>query len=217
MTPFNFAFTKEKLSKILVGNKNIDVWFTVLAEQLPKYDICNVNRVAAFLAQTGHESNGFTVLEENLNYSAAGMAAVWPKRFSTGVGAKPAPNTLAFKLNRNPEAIANVVYANRMGNGNEASGDGWRYRGRGPLQITGHDNYAAVAKGAGVPLDKAVEFMTTPTGAVVSACWYWSGHKLNALADAGDMVAITKAINGGTIGLADRQTRYNSAIAILQG
>ncbi|WP_205894903.1 glycoside hydrolase family 19 protein [Metapseudomonas otitidis] len=162
-------------------------------------------RQSAFLAQAAHESYGFTRLTENLNYSATGLAATWPGRFR---GADGQPNALARALHRRPEAIANVVYANRMGNGPEASGDGWRYRGRGLLQITGRAQYQRCGAALGLPLVEQPDLLAQPEPAVLSAAWFWQVNGLNELADAGDFEAITRRINGGLNGLAERRALW---------
>ncbi|MDI6529487.1 glycoside hydrolase family 19 protein [Pseudomonas otitidis] len=169
------------------------------------FSLTTPTRQSAFLAQAAHESAGFTRLTENLNYSATGLAATWPGRFR---GADGQPNALARALNRRPEAIANVVYANRMGNGPEASGDGWRYRGRGLLQITGRAQYQRCGAALGLPLVEQPDLLAHPEPAVLSAAWFWQVNGLNELADAGDFEAITRRINGGLNGLAERRALW---------
>lgn len=154
------------------------------------------NRLHFFLAQIGHESGGLTITEENLNYSAPRLMAVWPSRFRTIAAATP--------FARNPERLANNVYASRMGNGDANSGDGWRYRGRGYAQITGRDGYASLAPIAGLDLVARPEFAASPTHALQVACAFWAWKKLSALADRGDFIGCTKRWNGGTIGMDDR-------------
>ena len=180
-----------------------------LTEQFEKYEINTVNRAAGFLAQCGHESNGFTVLKENLNYSADGLNKIFKKYFPTVESAQP--------YARNPEKIANKVYANRMSNGDEASGDGYKFRGRGAIQLTGRDNYTQFAKAVGMTLDEAVADLETLDGAIESACWFWKKNGLNAICDKDDLVTMTKRINGGTIGLDDRTKHYNHAKEVLGG
>lgn len=178
-----------------------------------RFSLTTPTRQSAFLAQAGHESAGFTRLTENLNYSATGLAATWPGRFR---GADGQPNALARALNRRPEAIANVVYANRMGNGPEASGDGWRYRGRGLLQITGRAQYERCGAALGLPLVEQPDLLAQPEPAVLSAAWFWQVNGLNELADAGDFEAITRRINGGLNGLAERRAlwaKFREALA----
>lgn len=176
---------------------------------LPKYEINTVNRVAGFIAQCSHESVGFTVLHENLNYSADGLNKIFPKYF---IKAGRDANAYA----RQPEKIANIVYASRMGNGDTASGDGWRYRGRGVIQLTGKDNYTNFGKSIHLTAAETSDYLETKRGALESACWYWKTNGLNATADAQDIVAMTKKINGGTIGLEDRKAHFKHALEILK-
>ena len=204
---FNFDFTKEKLAKCLSRNKNIDTLYEAFNTVLPRYNITTVERVAAFLAQCGHESVDFTVLKENLNYSAEGLSKVFPKRFPTVAAAQP--------YNRQPEKIANKIYADRMGNGPEASGDGYKFRGRGAIQLTGKENYSKFAASVGKTLDEAVAYCETLEGAIESACWFWNTNKLNDIADKNDIVTLTKRINGGTIGLEDRKHHFENNLVTL--
>jgi putative chitinase len=204
---FNFDFTKEKLAKCLSRNKSIDTLYEAFNTVLPRYDITTVERVAAFLAQCGHESADFTVLKENLNYSAEGLSKVFPKRFPTVAAAQP--------YNRNPEKIANKIYADRMGNGPEASGEGYKYRGRGAIQLTGKENYSKFAASLGMDLNAAVTYCETLEGAIESACWFWNTNKLNDIADKNDIVTLTKRINGGTIGLEDRKHHFENNLVTL--
>jgi putative chitinase len=207
--------TVEQFQQLFTHNKAADAWVAALNAILPKYGIDTPQRVACFLAQCGHESEGFTCLVENLNYSAQALATTWPNRYSVDPKAPvKAPNTLATQLHRRPEAIANNVYANRLGNGDEASGDGWQHRGRGVIQITGKDAYKAFAKAAGIPYDQVFAYLETKHGAVESACWYWSTRDLNPVADADNYLLVTKRINGGTNGFADRSERLAAAKAI---
>jgi putative chitinase len=178
-----------------------------LNDALAFYEINNPQRIAMFLAQVGHESAGMSVMEENLNYSAQGLNKIFPKYFAR---AGRDANAYAKK----PEKIANVVYSNRMGNGDEASGDGYRYRGRGFIQLTGKSNYKAFAEDMEMPLEEATAWLETAEGAVWSACWFWDSRELNKWADKGDIVTVTKKINGGTIGLEDRKHHYEEALHI---
>ena len=204
---FTFDFTEEKLKKCLSRNKNIPELFVSLEKVLPKYEITTVERVAAFLAQCGHESLDFTVLQENLNYGAKGLLGLFKKYF---------PNeALAKQYERKPEKIANKIYANRMGNGSEESGDGWAHRGRGAIQLTGKLNYQAFANSIGLTLEDAITYCATMDGAIESACWFWQKNKLNVIADKKDVLAMTKKINGGTIGLEDRKKHYEHNIEVL--
>lgn len=169
---------------------------------MPAYGIDTPARVAAFLAQVAHESADFTRVTENLNYSAAGLAATWPNRYR---GPNGQPNAIAQRLRRDPEAIANHCYASRMGNGDEASGEGWRYRGRGLKQLTGKDNYRACGLAVGVDLLARPELLETPAYAVEAACWFWRKYGLSAYADRGDFEGLTRRVNGGLHGLVERQ------------
>jgi putative chitinase len=180
-----------------------------LTTEFTKYEINTVNRAAGFLAQCGHESNGFTVLKENLNYSAEGLNKIFKKYFPTVESAQP--------YARNPEKIANKVYASRMGNGPEFSGDGYKFRGRGAIQLTGRDNYTQFAMSVGMTVDAAVADLETLDGAIESACWFWKKNGLNQICDSDDIVKMTKRINGGIIGLEDRTKHYNHAKAVLGG
>ncbi|HLJ25466.1 MAG TPA: glycoside hydrolase family 19 protein [Candidatus Angelobacter sp.] len=205
--PFDFEFSVDQLTQCLPRNTNPGNLFRALSDVLPKYEITSVQRVAAFLAQCGHESLDFTVLQENLNYSAERLHQVFARYFPTLESAQP--------YNRQPEKIANKVYGGRMGNGPEASGDGYKYRGRGAIQLTGRDNYRAFGKTLGKSIDDTVAYCGTLPGAVESACWFWQQHELNALADANDLANMTKRINGGLHGLDDRQARFEKALAVL--
>lgn len=204
------TLTATQIKKILPTNKNADQWVDVFNSVLPTFDINTVNRVASFLAQTAHESLEYKVMKENLNYRASALIATWPTRFNSNN---------ADSYSRQPEKIANCVYANRLGNGDEASGDGWKYRGRGPIQITGKENYTVCSK-AIFGDDRLVinpELLATDMDAAIrSACWYWTSRKLNEPSDVGDVLTVTKKINGGKIGLDDRVKRFNNAVKILQ-
>jgi len=168
----------------------------------------NPKRLAAFLAQIAHESGGFNFVMENLNYSAKGLMATFKKYFPT--------EELAKQYERKPEKIANRVYANRMGNGDENSGDGYKYRGRGLIQLTGKFNYTKFSQSIDLSLDETVKYLETPEGAVASAGWFWDNNKLNRFCDNDDFITLTKRINGGTIGLADRKHHYEIALKVLQ-
>jgi len=206
---FDFEFTSDKLGQIIPNAAyGVDTWYDELVELLPVFEINTMGRVAAFVAQTAHESGGYTALSENLNYSGDALCKVWPKHFDESIKAE---------YHRNPEKIANRAYRNRMGNGDEASGDGWRYRGRGLIQLTGKNNYSQFADYAGIAVEDAPEYLETPRGAVHSACWFWYSNDLNTYADAGDFTGMTKRINGGTIGLDDRIKHYNEAVHIFGG
>lgn len=171
-----------------------------------KYEINTPERVAMFLAQVGHESGGLSVVQENLNYRAERLTVVFPKYFRD-----VNPNDYA----RNPEKIANRVYANRMGNGPESSGDGYRYSGKGAIQLTGKSNYSAFANYIGMELDEVVEYLITPEGAVDSAAWFWTTNNLNHWSDLQDVVTVTKKINGGTNGLEERTHLFQQGMSLL--
>ena len=200
--------TESSLAKMLPRNKSIHELFVALNSVLPKYEINTVNRVAGFLAQCGHESADFTVLKENLNYSAEALNRVFPKYFKN---AGRDANLYA----RNPEKIANIVYANRLGNGDTTSGDGWRYRGRGAIQLTGKTNYSEFAKSIGKSLEETVAYLETMEGAIESACWFWNSRDINETCDDDDIVLMTKKVNGGTNGLEERTTHYKNNKKIL--
>lgn len=206
--------TTEQLYKIGV-TKDFDDWTAVLNELLPKYKIDSPQRIASFLAQTMHESANFTALKENLNYGITGLVTTWPNRFTTP--------QMANAYARQPEKIANHVYANRMGNGDESSGDGWKYRGRGLIQLTGKDNYSRFANSIGMNLDEVISYMETKRGAVEAAGWFWTENNLNKWVDAGDFDGLSDVINRGrkTIkigdakGYSDRLNHYKKNMEIL--
>lgn len=199
--------TKAYVSQLLKTNKDPERLAEVFDLVFPKYDITTGHRGAGFIAQCGHESSDFTVLKENLNYSAERLHQVFPNRFPTVQSAQP--------YDHNPEKIANKTYGGRLGNGPESSGDGYKYRGRGAIQLTGHDNYQAFATAIGKSIDEAVAYCETLEGAIESACWFWKKHGLNATCDKDDIVQMTKIINGATIGLDDRKARYEKAKKVL--
>lgn len=207
MSNFDFEFTENKLSQIITNNHYVNEWYAALNTLLPDYDINTVPRVAAFIAQCAHESGGFKMLKENLNYRAVTLRKIFPKYFPT--------DALAEQYAGKQELIANKVYGNRMGNGDESSGDGFRYCGRGLIQLTGKNNYMAFAESIETPVEEIPEFLGTFEGAVQSACWFWETNNLNQWADSGDILTLTKRINGGTIGLEDRIKHYNHAMHIL--
>jgi putative chitinase len=203
--------TKDQLKQLLPKNPYIDQWYNALSQLLPDYEINTPQRIAAFIAQCAHESGEFTALKENLNYRAVTLRKIFPKYFPTDEIANQYAN-----LPNKQEAIANKVYANRMGNGDEASGDGFRYCGRGLIQLTGKDNYTWFAASIGITPDEASEYLQTFEGAAQSACWFWESNNLNQWADKGDILTLTKRINGGTIGLEDRIKHYEHAKHILE-
>jgi putative chitinase len=195
--------TQEQLGACIGNNPYLDHWTEALNKILPDYGIDTPQRVAAFVAQAAHESGGFTALHENLNYRAVTLRKVFPKYFPT--------DEMAAQYAQQPERIANRVYANRMGNGPEESGDGFRYCGRGLIQLTGQQNYQNFADSIETPLDQIPDFLQTFEGAVQSACWFWENNNLNQYADTDDILTMTKRINGGTIGLEDRKKHYEHA------
>jgi putative chitinase len=204
---FDFDFTQDKFTAIIGKNPYADHWYEALCQILPDYDINTVPRVAAFLAQTAHESGNYRAIKENLNYKAESLMRVWPRYFPDMATAK------AYE--KQPERIANRAYANRMGNGPEESGDGWRYCGRGLIQLTGKSNYERYAESLQISVEEAGEHLTTFEGCVQSAAWFWEANNLNQWADKGDILTLTKRINGGTLGLDDRIKHYNHAMHVL--
>ena len=213
---FKFEFTPEMLRACIPTNKEVDEWYDAMVEVLPLWQIDTVERVAGWVAQCGHESGDFRLLEENLNYSEQALLKVFPRYF----GDPPKRNAAEYA--RNPEMIANYVYmdefrskAGQMGNTQE--GDGWRFRGRGLKQLTGRNNYTAFAKDMEMTAEEASDYLETKKGAIDSACWFWDTANCNDFADRGDIVGMSKRINGGTIGLEDRQMRWERALGVFGG
>jgi putative chitinase len=205
--------TLAQFQQMIPTNKEAAVWYPIAVDFFKKYDITTTNRIAGFMAQCAHESSDFRNLEENLNYGADRLVQVFPRYFGPG-------KRNAAEYARNPEKIANYVYMDEFRSksgalGNTQPGDGWRFRGRGIKQLTGRNNYAAFGKTVGMAAEQAADYVATPKGAFESACWFWDRRKLNAVADADDIVRMTKIINGGDIGLTDRKNRYIKAKAIL--
>lgn len=182
-------------------------WADALNETFQRFGINTPQRQAAFIGQCSHECGNFRILEENLNYKAATLMKLWAKRFPT--------LEIASQYAGNPKKIANMVYANRMGNRDESSGDGYRFRGRGCIQTTGHANYFHAGQALGVDFVMNPDLVSTPKYAALTAGFFWSTHGLNELADAKDYVKMTKKINGGTIGLDDRVAHINTALSVL--
>ena len=193
----------EKLAKLHIGAE----WVDPLNETFERFGIFTHNQQATFIGQASHESGNFKLLEENLNYKAATLMRIWPKRFPT--------LEKANEYSGNPKKIANSVYSSRMGNRDEASGDGWRFRGRGIFQLTGHSNVFHAGKALGVDFVKDPDLIATPRYAALTAGWFWDTHKLNPPADALDHAKVTKIINGGTIGLEDRIKHTQQALLVL--
>ena len=183
-------------------------WVDPLNETFARFGINTPILQGAFIGQCGHQCANFKILEENLNYRAATLMKLWPKRFPT--------QEIANQYAGNPKKIANMVYASRMGNRDEASGDGYRFRGRGCIQLTGSTNYFNAGKALGVDFWAEPDMVATPKYAALTAGWFWSTHKCNAAAETQDWVKLTKIINGGTIGLDERIKHTNEAIYILQ-
>lgn len=205
----SFILDERQLKQFLPKNPYISDWYSALEQLLPEYDINTPKRVAAFLAQCAHESGGFVFLRENLNYRAETLMKTWPKYFPT--------LDIAKYYERKPILIANRAYANRMGNGDEASGDGWRYCGRGLIQLTGKNNYQSFAESIETPVEEIPEYLATFEGATQSACWFWETNNLNKEADIEDLKTMTRKINGGYIGLEDRIKHYHHAVEIING
>ena len=193
----------EQLAKLHIGPQ----WVDALNETFERFGIKSHNQQAAFIGQCGHECGNFRILEENLNYRAETLMKLWKARFPT--------IEIANEYARNPKKIANKVYANRMGNRDEASGDGYRFRGRGCIQLTGHANYFHAGQACGEDFVMQPDLVATPRYAAMTAGWFWDTHKLNQYADRQDFLMMTKKINGGTIGLDDRIKHINHALDIL--
>lgn len=196
--------TADKLAKLHINSKFLDP----LNETFERFNISTALQQAAFIGQTCHESANYTRLEEGLSYSAERLTKIWPKRFPTLESAQP--------YARNGKALANKVYANRMGNRDEASGDGGRFFGRGAIQLTGYSNYFHAGKALGVDFVMEPHLVSTPKYAILTAGWFWSTHNCNEIAERGDWTQLTKKINGGTIGLDDRIKHINHALEVLQ-
>ena len=205
---FQCNFTEATLESIIPNNSNISLWFDALSSTLPVYNITTKNRVAAFIAQTCMESYDYTLFQENLNYSAARLLQVYPTHFTV---------TTAAQYQHQPEKIANHVYASRFGNGNEASGDGWTYSGKGAIQVTFKDNYISCSQFL-YKDDRLVQnpnLLLEPTDALNSAIWFWQSHNLSELADVNNFAGITEKINGGLGDEPQRLAYYNKLLAIL--
>lgn len=194
-------------------------WLEAVVQTCREFEINTPQRIAGFLAQTSHESGGYTLLSENLNYRAATLAACWPNRFAVlGPDKKPikdktgklTPTAVANSIAGKPELIANLCYSSRMGNGPAESGDGWKFRGRGLKQLTGKDNYARCGAALGLDLVGNPDLLLEPINAARSAGWFWKANSLSTFADAGDIKGMTKKINGGYIGLEARQALYDA-------
>jgi putative chitinase len=204
-------FTEAMLAQLVPTNKDAGKWHTAMCAIFPKYEINTAARIAGFVAQCAHESNEFKTLEENLNYSEESLKKVFGRYFGPG-------KRDAKEYAQNPEKIANYVYQDEFRTakmGNTKPGDGWLFRGRRLKQLTGRDNYAAFGKTVNMTAEEAAVYVATEKGAIESASWFWNTKKLNAIADTGDIVKMTKIINGGDIGLDDRKNRFAKALTIL--
>ena len=190
------------------SDSDIDKVYPAFAAAMEEFEIVTPQQVAMFLAQCAHESNYFTQVTENLNYSADGLNKIFPKYFRNA-------GRDANQFHRQPEKIANIVYANRMGNGDTASGDGWRFRGRGYIQLTGKNNYIACGDDLEVDLVNNPDYLLTPEGAARSAAWFWWQNDLNIFADRNDIVGCTRRVNGGTIGLEHRKEIWEEVLSSL--
>ena len=209
--------TLEQFSAMIPSNKDPKAWYDAAIPMFEEYEINTPNRIAGFMAQTSHESLDFTRLTENLNYSEKALNSVFGRYFGKGKNKRDAKDYA-----RNQEKIANYVYqdefrSKRGALGNTNPGDGWLFRGRGIKQLTGRNNYAAFGKSVGMSAEEAAGYVATEKGAMESACWFWKKNKLQKWADKGDNKGLTKAINGGTIGLEDRNSRWDNCLAILGG
>jgi len=209
--------TLEQFSAMIPSNKDPKAWYDAAIPMFEEYEINTPNRIAGFMAQTSHESLDFTRLTENLNYSEKALNSVFSRYFGKGKNKRDAKDYA-----RNQEKIANYVYqdefrSKRGALGNTNPGDGWLFRGRGIKQLTGRNNYAAFGKSVGMSAEEAAGYVATEKGAMESACWFWKKNKLQKWADKGDNKGLTKAINGGTIGLEDRNSRWDNCLAILGG
>lgn len=207
--------TEAQLAAMLPTNKEVGEWCVALNEMLPKYGITTDKRIASFISQCAHESMDFRVLEENLNYKEATLLRVFPRYFGPG-------KENAAEYAGKPEKIANYVYMDKNRSkagalGNHKENDGFLFRGKGLKQVTGRANTTAFGKTVGMTAEEAAEYLMTKKGALESALWFWGSRNLNEVADTGDVVRLTKIINGGDIGLADRQARYAKAMAALGG
>lgn len=209
MSEARFVLQPRHLMEIFGMNSNdATMWSVMIQKAADQFEINNRLRMAMFLAQVGHESGHFKRLTENLNYSAKRLREVFPKYFPT--------DAMAAKYARNPEMIANRTYGGRMGNGDEVSGDGYRYRGRGLIQLTGKDNYRRASSSIGIDLVKQPDLVSQPEVACLTAAWFWFTNGCNAMADGDQITNCTKRINGGTIGLDDRKALWNKALRVLK-
>ena len=199
--------TLQHLQAIIGNNPYLEHWYEALSKALPDYEINTPQRLAAWFGETKVESANYTAIKENLNYRPESLVRLWKSHFPT--------MEIANQYAHNPEAIANRAYGGRMGNGDESSGDGWKFCGRGLIQLTGRDNYQSFADSLQISVDDAAQYLETFEGCVQSACWFWENNNLDALADQGNIDAISKKVNGGTEGLENRRNFYHQALQIL--
>ena len=206
--------TLQQFSQMIPTNKEAAEWYTIATDLFPKYNINTTNRIAGFMAQCAHESGDFRVLEENLNYSAETLASVFGRYFGA------APKRSAAEYARNPQKIANYVYMDEFRSpssrlGNTQPGDGWKFRGGGIKQLTGRSNFTRFGESIGMTADQAADYVRTKKGAFESACWFWKTNNLERFADRDDIDGMSRAVNGGDNGLADRSSRYTKAKSII--
>lgn len=207
--------TSDQLAAMIPNNPEVDEWVPVLNAGFEKFEINTPKRIAGFISQCAHESNEFRNLEENLNYSADRLLTVYPRYFGEG-------KRNAAEYARQPEKIANYVYMDKYRSkggalGNTQEGDGWRFRGKGMKQVTGRSNFTRFGDAFGMTAEEAADWAETKEGALASALWFWGANNLNAIADTGDVAALTKKINGGDIGLQDRRRRFEVAMQAMTG
>jgi putative chitinase len=193
----------EQLAQLHIGPE----WADALNATFSRFNLSTIQQQASFIGQCSHECGNFKVLQENLNYKAEALMRLWKSRFPT--------LEIANQYAKNPKKIANKVYSGRMGNRDENSGDGYRFRGRGCIQLTGHANYYHAGQACDMDFVMEPDLVATPMYAAMTAGWFWNTHKLNQHADTGNYVAMTKKINGGTIGLDDRIKHINQALDVL--
>lgn len=196
--------TKDQLKALGISEE----WYDPLVLTFFEFEISTDLEIAGFIGQCQHESDNFKSLVENLNYSAEGLMKTWPNRFPT--------RDIALKYAKNPEAIANKVYADRLGNASEASRNGYKYRGRGLIQLTGLNAYKLVSNALNTDLVSAPELLEKPLYAALSAGWFWKSNNLNSYCNKKDWINLTKRINGGTIGLEDRIKRIEKVLSVIQ-
>jgi putative chitinase len=201
------SFSIQQLAQLIPGNPNTREWFDSFSKYFPEAEINTTERISAFIAECSVESANFTTLKENLNYSGDALFRIWKSHFPT--------MEIANEYARKPELIANRAYANRMGNGGEETGDGWKFRGKGLIQLTGKNNHMAFAEYANMDIDDVGEYLLTTDGATQSACWFWKKNKLNSYLEKQGIDKVSRVINGGDHGLIERRTKYQFALHIV--